>query len=236
MQETPAAVANSAWQHLKVGRVDLAYTLLRDWLVSSTCVSLYSLLAEVKGHAGKKHLMLMLEDLLAGYPSQLIGCPVLIMATPNGLIPDEPAQYPSQQLALPGSHPVLSQPSEGLEFVGWAPPRLAAPQSLGPTLSTVTIPWGVPAVAIALFRQEAQLHDDPPQAPAGWWGELFMEATRLACISLTGPRMLPYPQAVDAGRCMLAIVNHKTPPPDLFFLREDLEALCSRDARLFQPG
>ncbi len=236
MQETPASVAQSAWQQLKSGRIDQAHTSLRAWLASSTCVSLYSLLTEVQKLAGKKHLMLMLEDLLTGYPSQLIGCPVLLMATPNELIPDEPVQYPSKQLVLPGSHPLLSQPSAGLEFVGWVPPRLVALQTIGASLPELSIPWGTPIVAIALFRQEDRLLDEPAQAPAGWWGELFSEAIHTSCISLTGPRMFPYPQAVDAGRCMLAVVNRKAPPPDLFFLREDQEAVCARDARLFQPN
>ncbi|MBV2182368.1 MAG: hypothetical protein KUL86_14205 [Castellaniella sp.] len=99
----------------------------------------------------------------------------------------------------------------------------------------MSIPWGATMLAIALFRScEPMGRDECPQAPAGWWGELFSEQTKEARISLSAQRMLPYPQAIEAGRCMLAVINREPSPQDLFFLRPDEEASCARDARLFQ--
>jgi hypothetical protein len=101
----------------------------------------------------------------------------------------------------------------------------------------VNAPWGTTTLAIALFRScEPVARDECPQAPAGWWGELFSEQIKENCISLSAQRMLPYPQAIEAGRCMLAVRNDEPSPHDLFFLRPDEKALCARDALLFQPG
>jgi hypothetical protein len=239
MEEDFSGLIDLLAQELKAGRIDAAITRARDWLAASNCASLYRLLEQARVHHARATVLALLADLLSNYPRTLIACPVLLHATPDSETPDEPRVARRQTLTLPQAHPLLSQPEEDLYFLGWVPPRLVAPQTLPLALPEVHIPWGSTSLAIALFQSKLdadELDLEQILAPSCWWGELFFEFVQDACLSMCGRRLLRYPQAIEAGRAMLAAVQGEALPSDFTFLEQHVAAACWQDGICFQTA
>lgn len=176
-------------------------------------------------------LALLMRDILTNLPGTVMGCPVLLWATPE--------EAPSMTLwpadvALPaaGTQPA---PCNDLEFLGWVTDETKLPlplpffQSQHPT----NIPWLKPTCRVALFKAHPDLYDlDRLEFPHTWWIGLLKDTP--ARIRLTSSLLLPYPDALEAAQVQTAVLRKEPPPENLHFLSDKHFRAAVQEALLFE--
>lgn len=203
-------------QSLRQGRFDRSIDLARGWLAAAQPGEPQKLLTACSVQM-RPHVALLMRDLLSGYPEMLLGCPVLIYATPELEVDSPVPPY----LALPRARVATAQPCANVQFLGWLPAtaRAPVPQPFRPESFETAICWSVPTAAVALFRAGPEALDSGIDLlPAMWWGQLF---SATGCnVSLTGRLMLPYADALDAAAAMQAAARAEPEPKGAVFLAE----------------
>ncbi|MCU4119745.1 hypothetical protein [Variovorax sp. N23] len=218
---------------LKDGKFERAIDLARNWLEYAQAGEPQKLLSACSPRM-RPHLALLMRDLIAGYPEMLIGCPVLIYATPELELDSPTPPY----LALPCPEVTTAQPCANVQFLGWLPAtaRAPLPQPLQLESFDAAISWSVPTAAVALFRAGAEAIASGVDLPATWWGQLF--AATGGNVFLTGRLLLPYPDALEAAGTLQATARPGSEPEGAVFLTEtewareegmQFQAMCSRN-------
>lgn len=200
---------------LKAGQFERGIELARSWLAAAESGEPETLLAECSEQV-RPRIALLMRDLLSGYPEVLLGCPVLIHATPE-LELDSPSP---PHMLLPRPRGGTERPCADLKFLGWLPAtaHLPAPQPFRHE-NFSDLPWFTPTALVALFRAGAEAMDAHSlDLPAAWWGRLFAGTPGNVC--LTGSLMLPYPDALEAAAAMQAAARAEPAPERTFFLTE----------------
>lgn len=201
---------------LKKGRFNKSIELLRAWLITAEPGEPVALL-EACTPAMRPHITVLLRDLLANYPSTVLGCPVLLYAVPE-LELDSPLP---PGLTLPTPKPEIAKPCSDLHFLGWLPASAKMPVGFPfrPEDHPRLIPWHQATAAVALFRSHpGVLELDSLELPPTWWGELF-HAT-YGNIRLEGQMLLSYPDALDTAAAMQAGARSEPRPLRGHFLTD----------------
>ncbi|WP_126223531.1 hypothetical protein [Burkholderia ambifaria] len=224
-----AMVRSALEAALVSGNVARGIELLRDWLVTAQEGEPETLLRDTPPGVRPK-LALLMRDLLARYPATLVGAPVLMFAQPDS----EAAQQQLSHVTLPFPTREAAQPCADLHFLGWLPvdTALPVPQPFRPERYRITVPWFKPSAAIAVFRSHPGVFDlDTIELPNMWWAELFRPVS--GSIRLSSRMLLPYPDALEAARVMLASANAETPPERGFFLSDNTWHWAHLEGSLF---
>jgi len=179
-------------------RIQAAIDALLPWLREhgSSVGAIADLLAACPAIASQR-LIVLLADILTGYPRSTVGAPVLIFATP------ENRRRSPSKLLLPCQDTDAPQPGKGLKFLGWASAKTIVPEVwLQSPKHPVSIEMGQICAAVAVFESH-QAPDEPlPAIGPEWWGHLFLQTG--CCVSMTAAEpLLPYPSAVEAAQIML---------------------------------
>jgi len=190
--------------------------LLRNWLITAKAGEPEALVRETRA-ALRAKVVLLMRDLLSCYPDTILGAPVLLFPYPDS----DACRRQMISVTLPSPTPDTVQPCAELRFLGWLPTDALLPVALPfcPENHSVTAPWFKPTAAIALFRSHADMFDyNSIELPNAWWGELFRPTA--GNIRLASRVLLPYPDALEAGRVLEAAANAETPAKQSLFLSD----------------
>lgn len=198
------------------GEIPRSIDLLRNWLVTAQEGEPETLLHATTPSVRPK-LALLMRDLLARYPSTMLGAPVLMFAQPDS----ESCQLQQANIVLPFPTLEAAQPCAELHFLGWLPvgAALPVPQPFRPEKYKCVVPWFKAVAAVAVFRSNPNVFDaDTIELPNQWWAELFRPVS--GNIRLAARMLLPYPDALEAAGVMEAVANAETPPERGLFLSD----------------
>ncbi|WP_146187175.1 hypothetical protein [Novimethylophilus kurashikiensis] len=195
--------------------------MMRAWLASSEEGEPEALLAACPTEWRAK-IALLMRDLLARYPSTVIGAPVLLYIEPGN---DPECLPPEGNVAiahLPYPTRDQNQPCAELHFIGWLPTSAKLPVRLpfNPAHYDTAVPMNRIFAAVALFRSTPEVFDlENLELPNLWWGELFRPVA--GNIQLSARMLLPYPDAIEAARVLEASANASTLPTRTGFLSDN---------------
>lgn len=180
---------------------------LRPWLATASYKQINQLCLSVPEPL-RRHAVLLIRDLLTGYPEVLFGAPVLIyFDSPDGN---------SLELPLPDCTPDLSVTS-----IAWLPLtvlRSPAPFSLRDASRTlVTIQSGRTECAVLVMQSKAC---EPPAPSDEWWGDAFRNILPDGHIRVSSRFIAGYPEAIECGCALMASAHSSAPglvdTPNLF--------------------
>lgn len=217
---------------LNKGDFKKSIEVMRAWLASAEAGDPRLLIHRCNPTLRPK-LVLLLRDLLSRYPTTLLGCPVLVYASPEQEL-DSP-QPPFLRLPFP-SHEHY-QPCSDLRFLGWLPLRTDLPvaQPFRPEQHETTVQWYQPSAVVALFRSHPSVFDlDTLELPPHWWGELFRSVQ--GNINLSARMLLPYPDALEAAELLEASARGEPHPDRGHFLSDAAWAWAGDEGLLFQES
>ncbi|NKA35763.1 hypothetical protein GO300_03822 [Ralstonia solanacearum] len=217
------------------------YRLYRWWLNRAQPGDVETLMAQCP-NALRPHLLVLLRDVLMGFPRAVFGVPCLMQHRWTDVL--EAGLLPPDSIALPQATDDVADPVPGLAFMGWAHPASALTSRNGaPALDVVAVQPGRARGAIALFRasDESLVYDEHADQdeegpwlslPDCWWGDLM--AGIPGQLLLQTCRLMPYPEAVEAARilCDVAGVASFSVEPPNFVRQLDIEQVKDR-ARYF---
>lgn len=193
-------IVNEIENSLKTGDFKGSIDRMRDWLSLAQPGDPARLL-EACSPAMRKHVTVLMRDLLSRYPCTLLGCPVMVYATleRTGLAPHSGGRD------LPYPRPECAKPNADLHFIGWVPAdaQLPIPMPFKPTQHTKPLAWDVPTAVVALFRTHAAVVDiEALEVSPLWWGELFMGT--YGNIYMESQPLMAYPDAIDTATALQA--------------------------------
>jgi len=206
---------------------------MRGWLTIAEPGEPELLLAESSDFARPKVALLM-RDLLARFPSTIVGVPVLLFAAPD--FEDMSAPW-GKCLKLPLLDAADSQPCADLHFLGWAPADTPLPLALPIRAEHYSheVPWSKPTCVVALFRSHPDVFElDKIELPNQWWGTLFRSVT--ANIHLSARQILAYPDALECARLLSACARREPMPSKGYFLSDEAWGYASAEAELFKES
>lgn len=186
-------------------RMDLLPVIawLREWLRSASYADIRAFseqLPDAKAHA---HFLSLVRDVITGYPGGLWGAPVLLYYSAGT----------NSNLTLPLAE---YAPDPDITNLSWMPLDVLHRQvPYRPSGDLVSVCEDEVSCAILAITTH---HAAPPELPGEWWGDLFYPspATRLR---VSAQRVMPFPEAVEAGAALLAAVQAgtwQTDTPRLF--------------------
>lgn len=189
---------------LKRQNFEKGIDLMLDWL--STCQpGEPGQLLQASSPQMRPNLTALMSDLMSGYPSRLIGCPVLLHCTPDQ---NSDLSVSTAGMALPFPGPKNAKPCPDLHFIGWLPCDAQLPIRLPFQLACyeTNVDWCTPTARVALFLTNADvLNLDEIAVPAEWWAEVFIHHTlggRVGNIRIEGDMLLNYPESLEVAAAM----------------------------------
>lgn len=200
---------------LHSGDFQQSLILLKSWLQQAQPGQPEALLAACS-NALRPKVSLLMQDLIACYPTTLVGVPVLICAQPD----PSSGQQPVPSLKLPTPAWKDARPcGEELLFLKWLPAfsLLAVSPVEHVQQSSVSVEWQVATSVVALFCSRFGTFEvDKPLIPASWWASLLYRPEH--CIHVGGEQLWPYPEALEAARLMQASARGEALPSGQYFL------------------
>ncbi len=242
MNMTANTIVSVLSELLREGKIQQAIDLLAPWLDEHGSMGLAVLLTLIPRRALHQSILL-LRDLIDGYPRQLIASPTLLCVHPDEcyrgghVFTQEPYPGTSDAFVLPGKRPHMVEPADGLTFLGWVSVSEISP-NIGQEIAQapeVRIPWGSISAAVGIFERDP-LDDGPvPEVPSEWWGDLFRGLD--CCAALASPVMLPYAEAVEYARRMWVSSKPRgwtIHEPPCYFLHYEDQARAHEDGLRFR--
>jgi len=192
---------------IQEGKISKAIKLAKAWLAEAKPGDPEALLASCELDV-QPHIALLLRDIMARYPATVVGAPVQVHWTPEkGLT----------SLRLPYPPITGAQPCQNLHFLGWVEANTQAPIAFPfqPQLHAIRIPGNEIVSLVALFKTSPAIFElDEVELPDPWWGNLFRDCP--GSIRLSSRMLTPYPDALEAARCMQSVVNGSLTPTCYF--------------------
>lgn len=189
---------------LKRQNFEKGIDLMRDWL--STCQpGEPGQLLQASSPQMRPNLTSLMSDLMVGYPSRLLGCPVLLHCTPHT---NSDASVSTSGMALPFPDPKNAKPRPDLHFIGWLPCDTQLPVRLPfqPVCHETTVDWCTPTACVALFLAHPDVLDlDDIAVPSEWWAEIFVHHTssdEVGNIRIEGDMLLNYLESLEVAAAM----------------------------------
>ena len=196
--------------------------LMRDWL--STCQpGEPGKLLDASSPQMRPNVTVLMSDLMSGYPSRLLGCPLLVYGIPDR---DSYSPMATRGMALPFPGPKNAAPRPDLHFIGWLPCDIQLPVHLPlqPAQYETAVDWCTPTAYVALFRAHPDVLDlNEITVPSEWWAEVFVHGTRndqVGNVRIEGDMLLNYPDAIEVAATMQAGARGNPPPAVGPFQRE----------------
>lgn len=196
---------------LGLGQIDTAVTVARGLLEQSSPGDVEMALRRCSDK-GKQTVGVLFRDLLNRYPDTVLGCPMLMYAAPES----EYQRALSFELPEPSSQ--ILEPLEGVRFLGWV--SVDDPIGMLPAdelaFDRVRAPLERIVCRVALFQSvldehEAALLELPPM----WLARVLAPVD--VQLNVSARVLLPYTDAIEAGRCaQTAAQVHKTPTRGFF--------------------
>lgn len=211
-----------------ISRGDMHRALLQAgaWLARARPGDTVAALRAAQGQ-DRTRLALVFRDILAKYPNTLLGAPILL-------------QYrsPRPVVTLPVPHPHFRWPSAHLEFLRWLPLTAEAPVDLVLPARPLQVPTQQTVSAVALFRASPDVFDQNELVlPNTWWDTVFEVADPHAeSVTMAVQLLLPYPDALEAGRVLLATATGSEPPQGGGFLSDLGWQWALQAGRLFRES
>lgn len=197
-------IANKIEEALKRQDFESGIDFMRDWL--STCQpGEPGQLLQASSPPIRPNLTALMSDLMSGYPSRLLGCPVLLHCTSDR---DSDSSALTSGMALPFPGPKNAKPCPDLHFIGWLPcdTQLPVHFPFQPACYETTVDWCTPTARVALFRAHPDVMDlEGIALPSEWWAEVFIHHTlggRVGNIRIEGDILLNYPESLEVAAAM----------------------------------
>lgn len=207
---------------LKRGDFEKGIDLLRDWL--STCQpGEPGQLLEASSPQMRPNVTVLMSDLMSGYPSRLLGCPLLVYGIPYG---NSDSPVPTLGMALPFPGPKNAKPCPDLHFIGWLPCDIQLPVRLPfqPAEYETAVDWCTPTAYVALFRAHPDVLDlEEITVPSEWWAEVFIHGTcsdQVGNVRIEGDMLFNYPDAIEVAAAMQAGARANPPAAGGLFQHE----------------
>lgn len=159
----------------------------------------------------RPNFVALLRDQLSHFPRTLVGAPMLIYWSPE-------TATSGQRLLLPRPVGEDIEPCQELGFRGWlgADTALPLPEPYRP--QPVYVPGGQLSAVVALFSYRPEVSEvgefgleASVDVPPLWWARLFFSAP--GSLRISSRVLLPYPDALEAARGLLAAAKLEEQPP-----------------------
>lgn len=185
--------ANEFTHLLKKAELFPALFWADQWLQVATYGEIRDLVNDTPAHL-RKHVVLLLEDVISCWPTVKWGLPVLF-------------RYRDElggELQLP--LPEHAAPDPSITSMGWISLNtLRDRRRYGMTSQLVTISSGGIHCAILMCQTASHM---PPTIRDEWFGELFDEHIQPGCdLRISSRLLLPLPSAIEAGAAMLSAAS-----------------------------
>lgn len=207
---------------LKRGDFEKGVVLMRDWL--STCQpGEPGQLLQASSSKMRPNVTVLMSDLMSGYPTRLLGCPLLVYGIPDR---NSDSSVPTRGMALPFPGPKNVKPCSDLHFIGWLPCDTQLPIRIPfqPARYETTVDWCTPTAFVALFRAHVDVLDlDGIAVPSEWWADVFIHGTRsdqVGNVRIEGDMLLNYPDAIEVAAAMQAGARGNPPAAGGLFQHE----------------
>ena len=207
---------------LKRGDFEKGVVLMRDWL--STCQpGEPGQLLHASSSKMRPNVTVLMSDLMSGYPTRLLGCPLLVYGIPDR---NSDSSVPTRGMALPFPGPKNVKPCSDLHFIGWLPCDTQLPIRIPfqPARYETTVDWCTPTAFVALFRAHVDVLDlDGIAVPSEWWADVFIHGTRsdqVGNVRIEGDMLLNYPDAIEVAAAMQAGARGNPPAAGGLFQHE----------------
>lgn len=168
--------------------------------------------------AGKPKVAALMRDLLNRYPTTLLGCPMMMYAIP------ESEYQRSLSFELPTPSSSMLEPLDGVRFLGYASvddPIRMLPEDRG-DFDAVRAPLERMVCRVAVFESVLDENEAAIQEMPGlWWAALLGQAELDVRIHLWARLLMPYTDAIEAGRCAQASAQGRGTPTRGFFVSDD---------------
>lgn len=150
----------------------------------------------------------LLRDVITRYPYTVQGCPMMMYAEP------ESEHQRALSIELPTPSEELLQPCEGLRFLRWvsaeSPIPLLAENQAGES-APARMPLMRMVCKVALFECFVEDHETADLQISGmWWARILSEVD--AHLHVSSGMLMPYPDAIEAGRCAQASAQGRGVP------------------------
>ncbi|MFY2597367.1 hypothetical protein ACOTHJ_15615 [Achromobacter xylosoxidans] len=174
----------------------------------------------------------LLRDVMTHYPYTVQGCPVMLYAEP------ETEYQRALSFELPAPSEAYLEPCEGLRFLRWTtvdgpiPLLDAEPIELAPTPRAPLLRM---VCKVALF--ECSLDDHEAQSleiPSMWWARVLSPVD--AQLHVSARALMPYPDAIEAGRCAQSAAQGRNVPKRGFFQSDTSWSWAWNEGVLFRES
>jgi len=173
--------------HLRRAKLPPVLAWAKEWTQTATYGDIQRLVAQVPARE-RDHFVLLLRDVLSGYPEVTHGLPVLFRYTD--------ANNGSMHLPLPEHAP----PDPSIRSMSWLSlATLRDGRRFGLPRDSYIEPGGMHC-AVLLVQTAGPTE---PELSDEWWSEL-LEIPEHASLSISSRAVLPWPDAVEAGCALLS--------------------------------
>lgn len=212
------------------GQIPPAVSFARQWLGQASAGDVELGLRQCSDSIRPKASAL-LRDLLNRYPNTVLGCPMLLYAEP------ESEFQRALSFEMPEPPASMLEPLEGVRFLGWA--SVDDPIGQLPTdelaFDRVRAPLMRLVCRVAIF--ESVLDEEEAAAlelPAMWWARVLQHVD--VQLHVSARVLLPYTDAIEAGRCAQTAAQGRSTPTRGLFLSDATWTWAWNEGVLFKES